>query len=107
MGLCLGQDGFAAAGGVLSNMHDGLLYAVHDLDREDVVQKFGVKVLFAGRRANDYGGGALIKTKLYRMQTLCNAVRAKPLGQTGKKLPSNGRVHKAHFLGVAHAGAAG
>ena len=41
------------------------------------------------------------------MQTLCNAVRAKPLGQTGKKLPGNGRVHKAYFLGVADAGTAG
>ena len=67
---------------------------------------FGLRS-FPGGRAGDHGGGALVKTKLYRMQTLCNAVRAKPLGQTGKKLPGNGRVHKAHLLGVADAGAAG
>ena len=41
------------------------------------------------------------------MQTLCNAVRAKAPGQTGQELPGNGRVHKAHLLGVADAGAAG
>ena len=67
MGLCLGQDGLAVAGGVLSNMPDGLLHAVHDLDREDVVQKFGVKVLFSGRGAGDDGGCALIQPQLHRV----------------------------------------
>ena len=42
--LCPGQDGLAVAGGMLCNVGNGLVYAVHHLDGKNIVQKLGVKV---------------------------------------------------------------
>ena len=51
VGVCLrpGQDSLAVAGGVLRNVGNGFVYAVHHLDGKDVVQKLGVKVPPGGR----------------------------------------------------------
>ena len=48
VGVGPGQDGFAVAGGVGRDVGDGLLHAVHDLHREDVVKELGVEVLRPG-----------------------------------------------------------
>ena len=61
VGLCPGQDGFAVAGGVSSDVGNGLVHAVHDLDGQNVIQKLGVKVLRACRDAGDDGRGALVQ----------------------------------------------
>ena len=46
MGLVPGQDGLAVAGGVLGNVADGFFHAVHDLDGQNVVEKFGIEIPF-------------------------------------------------------------
>ena len=51
-------DSLAVVGGVLSDMGHGFLYAVHHADSQDLVQKFRIKILLAGRSAVDHGGGA-------------------------------------------------
>ena len=105
--LCPGQDSLAVTGGVLRNVGNSLVYAVHHLDGKDVVQKLGVKVCRAGGCAGNDGGGACVQPQFYWQLACSNAVGAKTLRELGQKLLRNGRMHQTHFLGVAHAGAAG
>ena len=95
------------AGGVLCDVGNGFVYAVHHLDCKDIVQKLGVKVRRTGRCAGNDGGGACVQPQFYRQLARSHAVGAKTLCELGQKLLRNGRMHQTHLLGVAHAGAAG
>ena len=107
MGLVPGQDGLAVAGGVLGNVADGFFHAVHDLDGQNVVEKFGIEILRPGGGAVNDSCRPLVQPQFDRVQAPRHAGRAKTPGQLGQKLRRNGGMHKADFLGVADTGAAG
>ena len=48
MGVVLGQNGLAVAGGVGGDMCNGFLHAVHDFNGQNVIKELGVKILRPG-----------------------------------------------------------
>ena len=63
--FALGDDGLAVPGGVGGNVGYGFPDILHALDGEDVVQKFGVEVLFSGELSGDDGGSLRIQSEFH------------------------------------------
>ena len=92
-----GDDGLTVVGGVGGDVFHGLLHAGHQLDSQDIVQKFRIKVLVSGGSPGNDPGRAGVQPQLHLSQAL---------GQTGQKFRGGGFVDQTDLRRVAHAGAA-
>ena len=93
------DDGVAVAGGVRRDVGDGLVHVGDDLDREDVVEKLRVEVMFARGGAGDDRCRLGVQAQLHALPDAgC---------QPGQEVRGDGPVHQQNLLGVADAGAAG
>ena len=88
-------------------MSDGLVHAVHELHGQDIVQKLGVEVPFAGGGTGDDRRGALVQPQLHGGLACGGSVIHQALFQPGQEFRRHRAVYQQHLFGVAHGGAAG
>ena len=88
-------------------MRDRLVGAVHNAQRQDIVQKFRIKVVFAGRRCVNDGASACVAAQFHgnlaRFAPRVNQARL----DHGQEFVCHVTVHKAYLACVANRGTAG
>ena len=101
-GIVARDDAFAVTGAVSGEVVERVVKAVHDLDREDVVQKFDRIVVFAGRlyAVAQNGARALTAAQLH-------VLFVERRLDNGKRLLRDVLVYQNGFDGVAHRGTRG
>ena len=105
--IVLRQDRVAVSGGMLCNVCNGGIGAVHHGYGEDVIKKFRIKVAVSGRSAGDDFRCAGVKTEFYGNETLCRSVFCQTLPQFGQEVFRDIFVNQQNFFRIADRGTAG